>query len=110
MPVKYGVINEDAPAYKTLALSALDEVLKMNIPLEINTGAIARGLKEKPYPNDFLIRRIAEKGGKVILGSDCHYKDNLLFAFDRATEVLIANGIKSVLVFEKGKLAEKSIL
>lgn len=109
LPVKYGVIDETAPAYRDVALQALDAVLELGVPLEVNTGAMARGVKTVPYPLDFLIKRILEKGGKLMLGSDCHYKEKLLFAFDETEELLKAFGVKSVLTFENGSLTEKGI-
>lgn len=107
LPVKYGVIDETSPAYRDVSLQALDAVLELGVPLEVNTGAMARGVKTVPYPSDFLIRRIVEKHGKLMLGSDCHYKEKLLFAFEETERFLTSLGVKSLLTFENGKLTEK---
>lgn len=109
LPVKYGVIDEESPAYRAAALEALDAVLELDVPLEVNTGAMAKGVKTVPYPSDFLIRRILEKNGQLMLGSDCHYKEKLLFAFDETVPFLKELGVKSVLTFANGRLTEKEI-
>ena len=44
-----------------------------------------------------------------MLGSDCHYKEKLRFAFDETTELLKTFGVKSVLTFENSILTEKGI-
>lgn len=109
LPVKHGVIDETDKSYRDAALEALDAVLELDIPLEVNTGAMAKGIKTVPYPSDFLIKRIVEKRGRLILGSDCHFKDKLLFAFDETSRLLKALGVKSVLTFENGRAVEKSL-
>lgn len=109
LPVKYGVIDETDKKYRDISLQALDAVLETGVPLEVNTGAMARGVKDVPYPAEFLVKRILEKGGKLMFGSDCHYKEKLRFAFDDTTELLKTFGVKSVLTFENSILTEKGI-
>ena len=100
---KHDVPDETDKKYRGIALSVLDAVLALEVPLEINTGAMARGLKTQPYPSAFLLRRIAEKKGMVTLGSDSHHKDNLAFGFPAALEALHAAGVRQVLVRENAQ-------
>ncbi len=109
LPVKYGVIDEENARYRDVALQALDAVLELGVPIEVNTGAMARGVKDVPYPADFLVKRIIEKNGQLILGSDCHYAEKLLFAFNETVNRLKSLGVSSVLTFEKGVLTQKGI-
>ena len=82
--------NESAPifdeknerfvaAYK----KALDALLKLNIPFEINTGIVFRGLKSLPYPSPNILDYIIKNGGKTVLSSDAHSKDALMFYFSK---------------------------
>ena len=103
---KYGLYDDPDPAYRDLALSALDAVLEKVPFLEVNTGAMARGLREVPYPDLFLLRRAAEKGARPVLSSDAHRPENLAFAFDRAVEVLRAAGFASVWRLSRGAWTE----
>ncbi len=62
--------------------SCVDELLKHNVPFEINTGAISRGYRTTPYPSADIKEYIIKNGGKLIYSSDSHSKDTLCFGFD----------------------------
>ena len=68
--------------YRNAALAAVRALLKKSAAFEINTGAIARGLRTEPYPAKFILDEIYREGGEVLITSDCHAKENLLFGFD----------------------------
>jgi histidinol-phosphatase (PHP family) len=89
--------------YKNAALEALHALSSGSGVFEINTGAISRGWRVTPYPQDFLLRRIAEKGARVIITSDSHSRDTILFGYEAAVEYAKSCGITSVCVFENGK-------
>ena len=91
LPTKFGVIDTLNPAYRSLALEVLDAFLDSDIAVEINTGAMAKGIKATPYPEDFLIQRVIERGGRMIFGSDCHFADKLDFGYDFFTKFLLTN-------------------
>lgn len=94
---KFGLIDVHDPKYRNTALEAVDEVLNYpDMLIEVNTGAMSRGYRNQPYPDDFILKRISERGGKVIIGSDSHGKDNIDYAFPVAIERIKAAGIKSV--------------
>lgn len=66
--------------------AAADELLKLNVPFEINTGAIARKCRVTPYPALDIAEYITERGGEFILSSDCHDADFLSCGFDKCPE------------------------
>ncbi len=85
--------NEDysrlnRPEYLAAAKKAVDKLIPYGKPFEINIGAIARGLRTHPYPSAEIIGYIKKKGGKLILSSDCHSKENLMFQFDNWEHLL----------------------
>ena len=96
---KFGLMPEDDPRYREIAGNALRRILKTCPYIEVNTGAIARGLKKNPYPNDFLLRLLLEFDGKPVLGSDSHHRDNLTFYFDETAALLRDIGFKQIYVF-----------
>ena len=106
---KHGVPDESDPRYISLTLEAMDAVLETGVPIEVNTGAMARGVTTAPYPSSFLMRRIAEKNGTVTLGSDCHDCTKLDYAFDVALDCLRNSGIRSVLVYDGTQFVEQGI-
>lgn len=50
---------------------------------EINTGAMARGYRKEAYPADFIIAELFRRGYKLMLNSDCHDREQLLFGFEK---------------------------
>ena len=95
------MFSEEDPRYLHPALEALDALLEKDVVFEINTGAISRGYRVTPYPNPFLLRRIAEKRGRITITSDAHAKENLLCAFSDAVLLAKASGFGSVEVLTK---------
>ena len=71
------------PRYVKAYRDAVDKLVKYNIPFEINTGAISRGYRKTPYPSPEIIAYIKEKGGRLILCSDSHSKENIAYLFDK---------------------------
>ena len=96
---KFSLMPEDDAVYRELAREALTEVLKHCKYLEMNTGAISRGWRKTPYPNAYLLDTLRENGGEILLGSDSHHKDNLIYYFDEATALLKDAGFDHIAVF-----------
>ncbi len=94
LPTKYSLCPEDDPAYRDAAREAVREIAKSCSVFELNTGAIARGLRTVPYPAPFLLREIKEAGGSLLINSDCHYRAKLTCWFDEAEAYLAENGFE----------------
>ncbi len=91
------LFDESAGWYRRAAYKALRRILdspcsiregisditgESSLPVfEINTGGMAKGYTDRPYPAEFLLREIAEAGCPVILSSDCHSKEKLRYGF-----------------------------
>ena len=73
--------NESAPRYKKAALEALHAADPTATLLEINTGGMARGYRDAPYPALFLLREWRTMGGQIILTSDSHSADTVLHGY-----------------------------
>ena len=71
------------PRYVNAWRQAADALLETGKPFEVNTGAMSRGYRTGPYPSQEIRQYIAERGGKLLLSSDAHTKENIAFAFDR---------------------------
>ena len=77
------MFDEQHPRYLNAAFKAVDVLIQKGKPFEINTGVIIRGYKDKPYPSDFILDKITEKGGSFLLNSDSHRSDMLCFEFEK---------------------------
>ncbi|MBE6616463.1 MAG: histidinol-phosphatase HisJ family protein [Ruminococcaceae bacterium] len=91
---KYSLVPENDPRYVEVALSAVRECMKYTDTFELNTGAIARGLRKEPYPAGFILDEIKRLGGRVIVTSDCHYPERMVCWFNEAEEFLSSHGFE----------------
>ena len=76
-------IDTQDPRYVKAWQQTADTLLKTGRPFEINMGAIARGYRTEPYPAAEIRQYIREHGGKMILSSDAHQKENIAFRFEQ---------------------------
>ena len=80
--------------YKKAALSALEALLSKNMVFEVNTGAMARGYKDTPYPDRWILEEIKKRSGRVIITSDCHDKKDLDYGYNETEKILNSLGFK----------------
>lgn len=92
------LFSQQDPRYQEAADAALSKLLQSGCVIEINTGAISRGYRTTPYPSDHLLREICRQGGKTILSSDCHQKENLDFGFEEMQQSPLWESVKKTLV------------
>lgn len=93
---KMRLFDENDPAYRKVALEALERIFPSGSVLEVNTGGMARGYLPTPYPTLELLCAWRELGGRVTITSDCHDYSLLTHAFDTAVELIREAGFKSV--------------
>ena len=87
--------DEASREYQDAAKMALRAIDPQKTLLEINTGAVARGYRERPYPAPFLLREWNRIGGKVIITSDAHNAKDIVFGYDMAAQAAMAAGFQS---------------
>ncbi|MBR6502707.1 MAG: histidinol-phosphatase [Clostridia bacterium] len=76
------------PRYIAAWKKAADAIIKTPAVVEINTGGMARGHVNHPYPSKEIIDYFKQNGKKLIFSSDCHNKDFLLYGYDDVKEYL----------------------
>ena len=101
---KYGVSlflgNE---AYYALAEQYTRRASRAGCLFEVNTGAISRGHRTAPYPDERLLRVMKKEGADVILTSDSHRAEHITFAFDEAKQLLRSVGFTYTYVLYDGR-------
>lgn len=97
------LFDESDPRYLLAASRCIDALLPDKKPFEINMGAMARGLRTDPYPSKALRDSIREKGGRLLLSSDAHKKEDLMFAFMTFADEADPKAYDSVLKKGEGK-------
>ena len=80
----------------------MEYLISKDIPFEINCGAYNRGRKAELYPNRFLLKRLQEFGGELLLNSDAHQKELLDGGFDHAVRTAIDCGFTHTNFLEHG--------
>lgn len=95
------LFDESHPRYKKAAIEALHAADPTATLLEINTGGMARGYRTAPYPALFLLREWKEMGGRIILTSDAHNADKILYGYADSVALARAAGFEraSILTF-----------
>lgn len=95
--------------YNAIAEKYLKKALKADCVFEVNTGAVSRGYRTKPYPSENLLYIIKKEGGRVILSSDSHSADTLDFWFSEAKKMLKDIGFRCVYTFSNGEFVRENI-
>ncbi len=90
------VIDEQHPRYIAAWKNAADAQLARGTVFEINTGGVARGYKDTAYPSPDILRYIQSRGGKVVLTSDAHKAENLMFGFETYEKLAEEMGLRLV--------------
>lgn len=70
--------------------------------MEINTGAIARGIRDMIYPSLEFLNLAFEAGVPITINSDSHATDSLLCAYDQARRLALDAGYRSASFLDDG--------
>lgn len=91
---KEKIYDTDSPRYRKAAISALDTLEKCPVTFEINTGAISRGYRTTPYPEGFILDEMGKRGVGLVITSDTHRADTLLFGMNDVENTLKSKGFR----------------
>lgn len=103
------LFDENASAYRRLALEALDACIDAGCIVELNTGGLFRGYRRRPYPALFLLRHLARRGGRVTINADAHETAALDYWFAPGRALLRRAGFDSLAVLRDGKFVDEPL-
>lgn len=95
--------------YLKIAFECIDIGISKNKIFEVNTGAIARGYRQTPYPHQLLLQYIHDRGGKICLNSDCHQKEMLDCYYGEAIKLIKQCGFTTMMALTEQGFMEKEI-
>ena len=102
--VRYGPQKDEGYSYelyRELFDKILTKLIDMEKGIEVNTGGLAKGMRDV-HPCSGILKRYRELGGEIVTaGSDAHVPELIAHAFDRAGEILKDCGFRYYAVFEK---------
>ena len=93
---KMPLIDTSAPRYKKAAREALSELVKSPAIFEINTGAISRGYRTCPYPQEEIMDEIADSGKPFVINSDSHSVETVGFGIKELMRELSVCGYRYI--------------
>ena len=76
------------PDYHKIAEKYIKIAAENDVIFEVNTGAIARGVRTNPYPYENLLHILKKADAKLILNADSHHKDTLDCHFQETKKYL----------------------
>ncbi len=92
--------------YNLLAEKYLNSLIKTGSLFEVNTGAISRGYRTKPYPNENLLYILKKNDVGIILTSDSHTASNIDFAFEETKKYLKDVGFDGTYTIKDNKFTK----
>ncbi len=87
------LFDTNDPRYRKAANEALEKILACPAWVEINTGAMSRGYRTSPYPEDRILERLGKAGKPVILSSDAHSVNTITYGFEDAMRLVERYGL-----------------
>lgn len=103
------LFSEEESWYKEQIELTVKEIKRSGVCVEINTGGIARGYMESPYPSPYFLSLLYKAGIPVTINSDSHAVDTLDAWFPEAIEYIKKAGYKEVSFFESGHLISQKL-
>jgi histidinol-phosphatase (PHP family) len=97
------------PKYIQLASGYMSQAISSECIFEVNTGAIARGMRKTPYPSEELLYQMKKQNAKIILSSDCHDRNFLDCYFAEARQLLRDIGFRTLYVLYDGEFRTTDI-
>ena len=80
------------------------------IPLfEVNSGAIARGYKNAPYPQMEFLKEFKACGFGAVITTDCHDKNYIDCHYNKSRELLLAAGFKTHFILTDNGFVEEKL-
>lgn len=96
------LFDEGSAGYRNAALEALHAADPSATVVEINTGAISRGYRTAPYPAPFLLEEWRSMGGRIVITSDSHSADTVVYGYDLAAKAAKAAGFTECALLTAG--------
>lgn len=81
-------VDSGDPRFIAAERKALEKLAETPVIFEINTGGMSRGRMTHPYPSDRVLEYLGEHCIPVILSSDAHRKEDLLYGFREAEQLV----------------------
>ena len=99
----------DDPKILSYAKVAIEKLVKAGKVFEMNSGAMARGYRNTPYPSIELLKLIYEANGKILINTDCHDQEYLDHGMQICLDLAKQIGFKTLEMFNGKNFESKNI-
>ncbi|MCR5219065.1 histidinol-phosphatase [Treponema sp.] len=89
--------------------STVREIKKAGVCVEINTGGIARGYLEEPYPSPYFLELLHQENIPVMINTDAHRTEHIAFWYDKARQYALNAGYSELALIKEGRLTFQKI-
>ncbi len=103
------LFDEESRDYLDAALEAVALLKDRDLVVEINTGAMARGKRDEPYPSLALLQEMRAQGVRITLSADAHCAAHLGARREAARALAEAAGYSSIAVLREGRWTESPL-
>jgi histidinol-phosphatase (PHP family) len=104
-----GFFHADSARFHAAALEAMEVLVSAGKIFEINTGAISRGYRTRPYPSRALLTELKRMGGRITISADAHSIDAIAYGFAAAEMLALDCGFTEIRVFDGQAFVPESI-
>ncbi|MBO5606845.1 MAG: histidinol-phosphatase [Treponema sp.] len=103
------LFDEGESWYREQIRETAKAIASSGVCVEINTGGMARGNLDTPYPSREFLEELCRLHVPVTVSSDAHSPEHLEFAFDEALNLAKSVGYTEIMYFTGGKAAFRKI-
>ena len=96
--------DEAHPRYRAAAQMAIDALCAQGALIEINTGAMSRGYRRRPYPDAWMLRAFCRGGASIVFGADAHRTQDICTGLQEAALLAHDCGFTRAAVWQNGKI------
>ncbi|OHD22042.1 MAG: hypothetical protein A2Y38_13660 [Spirochaetes bacterium GWB1_59_5] len=88
--------REDSARYRAAAMTAVEALVGTDIIVEINTGGMARGKTDSPYPAPWILKELRSRNVSVCVNADAHAPEHLIAFRDDGVRAAAKAGYRSL--------------
>ena len=103
------LFSEDEDWYREELEKTADAIAEAGVIVEINTGGMARGFLDSPYPSPIFLRLLCDRKVPVTINSDAHRSENLDFAYNEALRTAREAGYTELAYLTGGRVQFQGI-
>lgn len=98
--------NEGESWYRNAFGAVIEELAGTSLVTEINTGGMARGYTESPYPSLWILKELRARNLPVMINADAHNPEQLTYGYDKAEHLAREAGFRELRILTGGEWKE----